>query len=337
MNTQDIHELKTMVEKVVRPVHARLLRKNAMREDGLARLVSAYEERVAQGEEPSRAVEHCAELLGDPSEATARLQRSVAWSDWLASGCDRYLLDLATGQRHSGLFSFQGIGILMLLGMIFSYFMLIIVDLLLWLDGVDRFQGGLWAWFSKTAATPVAALGLFLVLCLFRCLADSFWHAFCRLPVPDWPRFALVVVVSMWFLPGLHFGLCYLKTGGNLATTFHDTMQLFPGCALSVPYSLFLFVKVGRRLVLGPVDEHWRKRLVLDFAEAIPLLLMVFVVASIISNNLGTGLANAGFLLLLTVFWLAPFAVAHSKPAFVRAFQTGVEWEKLALGKANNQ
>ncbi len=85
MNDTTLKELKSVVERTVRPVQATFARKRRMREELLSHLVSIFEEEAAKaGDEPA-ALRRATERFGDPGELASQLQQSVPRWDRLRS------------------------------------------------------------------------------------------------------------------------------------------------------------------------------------------------------------------------------------------------------------
>ena len=102
MNDQVLKELKTIVERAVRPVRASMARKRQMREELLAHLVSIFEEEASHGDEQA-ALERAKERFGDPRGLSRQLQESVpAWSRF------RFLLEKLRLEPGETLLHFAG-------------------------------------------------------------------------------------------------------------------------------------------------------------------------------------------------------------------------------------
>jgi hypothetical protein len=72
-------ELRIHVERIVRPIHASVPRKNKMREELLAHLRTAFVEERATVPTDEVAVERAKQRLGDPDALRAELQSAVPW------------------------------------------------------------------------------------------------------------------------------------------------------------------------------------------------------------------------------------------------------------------
>lgn len=80
MNDATLKELKTVVERAVRPVRASMARKRKMREELLAHLVSIFEEESRHDDEQA-ALERAKQRFGDPGELMPQLQQAVPRCD----------------------------------------------------------------------------------------------------------------------------------------------------------------------------------------------------------------------------------------------------------------
>jgi ATP-dependent Clp protease ATP-binding subunit ClpC len=81
MNDAALRELKTVVERAVRPVQATMARKRKIREELLAHLVSIFEEEAERLGDEQAALAEAKLRFGDPRELSGQLQQTVpAWS-----------------------------------------------------------------------------------------------------------------------------------------------------------------------------------------------------------------------------------------------------------------
>ena len=83
MNESTLAQLKTLVERAVRPVRASMSRKLKMREELLAHVTAVFEEEAARLGDEQAALERTAQRFGNPAELTGQLQVSVPTSDFL--------------------------------------------------------------------------------------------------------------------------------------------------------------------------------------------------------------------------------------------------------------
>lgn len=77
MNDTVLKELKTVVERAVRPIRATLARKRRMREELLAHLMAVFDEEAARCGDEQAALEQAKQRFGDPKELAGQLQQSV--------------------------------------------------------------------------------------------------------------------------------------------------------------------------------------------------------------------------------------------------------------------
>jgi hypothetical protein len=77
MNDVILKELKVVVERVVGPVRATMVRKRRMREELLAHLVAIFAEEAKLSGDEQAALEQAKRRFGDPRELTGQLQQAV--------------------------------------------------------------------------------------------------------------------------------------------------------------------------------------------------------------------------------------------------------------------
>jgi hypothetical protein len=81
MNESTLTQLKSFVERAVRPVRASTACKRTIREELLAHVSGVFEEESAELGDDRTALERTALRFGNPAEVTSRLQESVPASD----------------------------------------------------------------------------------------------------------------------------------------------------------------------------------------------------------------------------------------------------------------
>jgi len=81
MNESTLTQLKTLVERAVRPVRASMSRKRRMREELLAHVSAVFEEEEARLGDEQAALERTAPRFGNPAELVGQLQQSVPARD----------------------------------------------------------------------------------------------------------------------------------------------------------------------------------------------------------------------------------------------------------------
>jgi len=82
MNSAALMHLKTMVERVVRPLPASAARKWRMREELLAHVTAVFEEEVARLGNEEAALERTGQRFGNPDELTGQLLKSLPKKDF---------------------------------------------------------------------------------------------------------------------------------------------------------------------------------------------------------------------------------------------------------------
>lgn len=88
MNESTLRQLKTIVERAVRPVRATVSRKRRMREELLAHLVTVFEDEAQRLGDEKAAIARAAERFGDPAELAGQLRQTVPRLDRLHSRLD---------------------------------------------------------------------------------------------------------------------------------------------------------------------------------------------------------------------------------------------------------
>lgn len=185
MNDSTRTQLKIIVERAVRPVHATLSRKRRMREELLGHVSAVYEEEAARLGDERSAVVATEQRFGNAAELTVQLQASVPWHDRAAWYWESFLKKPGTSPlyRASRLALMTGAGCTVLIGLafllgeqpslfvlsfLFAIFMVLSASWFLFLPLIDWLQRRLfdppgWAW--RKAAALSAATGVFLLPC----------------------------------------------------------------------------------------------------------------------------------------------------------------------------
>ena len=91
MNDTVPKELKTLVERAVRPVRASMARKRQIREELLAHLVSIFEEEASHGDQQV-ALERAKQRFGDVRELSGQIQGAISRSESFGCFTERILL-----------------------------------------------------------------------------------------------------------------------------------------------------------------------------------------------------------------------------------------------------
>jgi hypothetical protein len=81
MNDATLKELKTVVERAVRPVRVTFYSKRKIREELLAHLVSIFEEEIQKASDEHAALDQVRRRFGGPRELTGELQQAVSQGD----------------------------------------------------------------------------------------------------------------------------------------------------------------------------------------------------------------------------------------------------------------
>jgi hypothetical protein len=81
MNESTRRDLKSVVERAVRPVRATIARKRKMREELLAHLLAIFEEEVQRVADEQAALDQAKRRFGDTGELTRQLQQAVPRCD----------------------------------------------------------------------------------------------------------------------------------------------------------------------------------------------------------------------------------------------------------------
>ncbi|MGD9723797.1 MAG: permease prefix domain 1-containing protein [Pirellulales bacterium] len=211
MNDPISVQLKTIVERAVRPVVAGQDRKRAMREELLAHVTEVFAEECAQGLDDAEALERARQRFGDPRSLTAELQRGVSRLGRVLGACQRansaYWDPLDSWPRAA--FK-QGV---MLLAMTVLIYVLIL--------GVEASKGRL--------ADPSLALAIALGTSL---LTGAFVIAITLTLTPigarlfdgdkrSWPAICVFVAASLAALPAMAFAVYWLMTGDVAASVEH--------------------------------------------------------------------------------------------------------------------
>jgi len=80
----------TVVERIVRPLHAATPRKRKIREELLAHLETIYEQELARNDDPTAALRVAAQRLGNPSDLTGEFERDLPFKERLSYRWERF-------------------------------------------------------------------------------------------------------------------------------------------------------------------------------------------------------------------------------------------------------
>ncbi len=92
MNDLTLKELKTVVERAVRPVRATIARKRKIREELLAHLVSIFEEEMQRAGDEHAALDRAKQRFGNVRELSEQIQGAVPRREWFSCFTERILL-----------------------------------------------------------------------------------------------------------------------------------------------------------------------------------------------------------------------------------------------------
>jgi hypothetical protein len=234
MNESSLTQLKTLVERAVRPVRASLARKHRMREELLAHVTAVFDEETAQSGDERLALERTELRFGNPTELTLQLQESLPMSD---RGV-RFLEDVFLGSGVSTLrfaFRYAAFGLLPAGFLLTSFY----------------FQGRMAEWILA-AAWPVLA---FVCVFLTAGMRDALFGPGGR----SWRKAALVGVAAWSLIPSVVFASC-LTFSGDWRSSLTDVLPILP-LGLLAPVALIiqvcLFTAAARK------QQEWAS-LVLD-------------------------------------------------------------------------
>jgi ATP-dependent Clp protease ATP-binding subunit ClpC len=90
MNDSVLTELKTVVERAVRPIRASIARKRRMREELLDHLMTTYEEELERSTDEQAALEQARRRFGEPGDLTKELRTSLSWRGFVGYWFDAH-------------------------------------------------------------------------------------------------------------------------------------------------------------------------------------------------------------------------------------------------------
>ncbi len=169
-------ELRIIVERVVRPLHASVARKQQMREELFAHVTAAFDEEMTKDHDQKAALDRTSARFGDPAALRAQLQQSVPAGDWIRRAADR------VWSRPGESWWRRALRRALLIAML--------LPILCWLIGVPIGK-------APNAATMRNAAPALLVLLLlavgFTFLAEWMRHALYRPRGRSWTQLALII------------------------------------------------------------------------------------------------------------------------------------------------
>ncbi len=206
MNDVTLKELKTVVERAVRPVRATMARKRKIREELLAHLMSIFEEEQGRLGDERAALDRSRRRFGDPRALVALIQAAIPRSDWFARFGDEFFLV----RRGESAFAHA----VRVAAFMFTSFAMTLVLLppILWFRGRQDEIGWMELMFLVAA---ISLGGLFLVMTLS---GHSLQQAlFSRGARRSFPRGAVVTLLSALVVPVLGVLLTWTATGNLVA------------------------------------------------------------------------------------------------------------------------
>jgi hypothetical protein len=211
MNESTLAQLKTLVERVVRPVRASAAYKRNMREELLAHVVAAFEQEATRLRDERAALERTAERFGNPGELTGRFREAIP-------ARERNAWFLETLLFRPGEFTFRRA---------VRYALLTGAEILVFLLITWYVRGRVSEWPTETMLHG----SVFLVSCglvfSFTFLAHWMRQALCGPAGCSWPR-ALLVAAGAWLLiPAATFGMC-VEFSGDVWSSLLDVLPTLP-------------------------------------------------------------------------------------------------------------
>jgi hypothetical protein len=213
MNESTLTQLKTLVERAVRPVRASQSRKQRMREELLAHVTAVFDEEAAQSGDERLALKQTERRFGNPAELTLQLQESLSTSDRWA----RFQEDIFLGTGVSTLrlaFRDAALGLLPATFLLTSFY----------------FQGRMAEWILAMAWPVLAFVCVFLVAGM----RDAMFGSGGR----SWRKAALVGVAAWSLIPSVVFASC-LTFSGNWRSSVVGVLPILP-LGLLAPVALVI-------------------------------------------------------------------------------------------------
>lgn len=227
MNDVIVAQLKILVERAVRPVHASIAHKRKMREELLAHLRDVYETEAKLGDEAA-ALERTARRFGNPAELARQMQSAVSTRDRLAGLCEA-LVGLPPVQsaprlalRHAA----------MVLAITIPALAIMVATRV-----ATTGDSGEWLTIKRL---PAITFPIYLALLMFcaSLLGQGMAKAIGGREKHRWPRILAIGAAAWLLVPAWAFVFCFALTGA-LAATLNDLLPLLP-LALLAPLVLVL-------------------------------------------------------------------------------------------------
>ena len=218
MNESTLTQLKTLVERAVRPVRASISHKLKMREELLAHVSAVFEEEAARLDNEQAALERTAQRFGNPAELMGQLQMSVPTSDFL----QRFLEGLCL--RHDESMLRRAVRFAVVTFFVCAVFLLPVFFVL-----------------RRMSEWPFI-LGVSITVFFFVFLTDWMQQALGLdgngARGRSWRMAAIVAAASCFIIPGVTFGLL-LAYSGDVRSSLTDVLPLLPGAVLTPLAFLF--------------------------------------------------------------------------------------------------
>jgi hypothetical protein len=239
MTDVTLKELKTVVERAVRPVRASICRKGRMREELLTHLVSIFEKEAERAGDEQAALVEAKERFGDPKELTSELQESVPREDQLR----RFLGSLLSHQEGEPLLR-RVARLRLLIVVSYAAMLLIVSPIVLILGTMADFGVAAYLLFVIAVATSLAAL-------IFGRLVQGMSLALFReAPSRSLCRALVYALISVVVTPLFGFVLSW-AIGGNMGTSYAE-------CRSSAYVALLspILLVIGARLIAKRTCFH---------------------------------------------------------------------------------
>jgi hypothetical protein len=331
MSASSLTQLKMIVERVVRPVRATMVRKRRMREELLAHVSAVFAQERAKVGDDAAALARTAARFGDAQELSRDLQQSVPWIDRMARLAGPPFWLRRPGESRGrfavrqclqlGIFlSWAGIGgSLLLYGLLFlvsasiRQSLLQVRDLALVLTG---------AGIGLVALILIASVVIFLV--------HGMIHALYGPRGRSWPLILLLGGVMSLInvsIPLALFGLGQL----DARTTLPELLATLPGAAVGGPALLICIASVCHRMTDGPVGWSWRRIGRLYAGGCLIVAGATFIAVLALSGDALLGSENTLKILLILSSWIIPLELAVASPRIVARIRADREWANLLL------
>jgi hypothetical protein len=324
MNESTLTQLKVLIERVVRPVHAPPRRRMKMREELLGHVIAVYEEEAAKLDQADDALERTRRRFGDPAEVTASLRASLPAFERIAGGLQHYLCRRPEetvwrfALRHACLAGAY-VGGLALLGVLF-----VLLVMLLLASPIGREH-----WFALACVSALAPAG-FLLAAIAMLLAHGMVHAIRQSDARRWWQLGPVLFTSALVGPMVVIGIS-LVAAENLVKAVVEALPSLPLVALLPPFVYIAFADVLRRVTADELRRSWLYAIAVNGGLAAVLGLVMLGVSLLVTGNFATSMNHAGVIVLMVVTWLMPFDLFLSAPCVLARLRADQEWSRLPI------